>query len=478
MTYFHRMQTFPTPTKVRPPRRISAGIPVWVAPGMSVKAADYGKSHLIFNEASGKALVGESSDYAKYGLSEAIAVQFGLYRIAPGVFIPVAHETAVSAEEKTFANDELTLTNTPIKPGSEVVKDSTEVITYVRGTDYTIDNDTGVVSRLGTGSIPADAAMKIDYSWFDPDSVDATDIIGGVDANGVRTGLELATSIPVKHGIMPGTIASPGWSTNISVAIAKAAVAARINTVFKCFSVADLDPASVVKYSDASSYKTDNNLTAMYQALTWPQVKFNDELHWLSTHLACRIAATDLARGGIPSRSPSNQRLEIEGACLGSVDAADEIWLELGEVEYLNSQGIVTAFNMQAIGNGWVTYGGRTAAYPGDTDVRNNEIHNVRMFNWLDNTLIMTYWHMIDGLINRRMVDAVVYSQNQLMESLRAGEHILGGRCEFLEDENQVTNLIDGIVKFHTYMLPAPRARQIDNYTELDPDYISTLFGN
>ena len=54
---------------------------------------------------------------------------------------------------------------------------------------------------------------------------------------------------------------------------------------------------------------------------------------------------------------------------------------------------------------------------------------------------------------------------------------LLGGRIEFREDENPNTNLLDGIIKFHTYFSPPPPAREIDNVIEYDPSYFETLFG-
>lgn len=53
---------------------------------------------------------------------------------------------------------------------------------------------------------------------------------------------------------------------------------------------------------------------------------------------------------------------------------------------------------------------------------------------------------------------------------------LLGARVEFREDENATTNLLDGIIKFHTYFTPPTPAREIENVIEHDPDYFSTLF--
>ena len=62
------------------------------------------------------------------------------------------------------------------------------------------------------------------------------------------------------------------------------------------------------------------------------------------------------------------------------------------------------------------------------------------------------------------------------LNGLAAEEKILGGRVEFIDSENPTTSLMDGIIKFHTYLSPSPAARDIENVLEYDPSYFQTLF--
>jgi phage tail sheath protein FI len=62
------------------------------------------------------------------------------------------------------------------------------------------------------------------------------------------------------------------------------------------------------------------------------------------------------------------------------------------------------------------------------------------------------------------------------LNGLAAREFILGGRVEFLESENPLTNLMDGIMRFHLSVTPPPPAEQIVGILEFDPQYLSTLF--
>ena len=172
----------------------------------------------------------------------------------------------------------------------------------------------------------------------------------------------------------------------------------------------------------------------------------------------------------VPYESPSNKELPITGLCLSD---GTEVRLALNEAEYLNGQGIVTAINF--IG-GWRTFGNRTGCYPGNTDPKDAFISSRRMVNWHGQTFILTYWQKLDKPTNKRLVQNVVDSENIRLNGLTASGALLGGRVEFLEEENPITDLIDGKIKFHTYLGLTVPARDIEDIVEFDTSYFNTLF--
>ena len=99
------------------------------------------------------------------------------------------------------------------------------------------------------------------------------------------------------------------------------------------------------------------------------------------------------------------------------------------------------------------------------------------MFNWIGNTLTLTFWQKVDFPVNRRLVETILDSANIWLNGLSARQFILGGRIEFREDENPTTDLMDGIIRFHVYVTPPTPAREIDFILEYDPEYLKTLFG-
>jgi hypothetical protein len=473
--YRHGVYVTEVPTSLLPPRRVSNAVPfvVGTAPvHLLDETGPVNDIRLCYSYKEAVETFGYSADWAAYTLCEFVYAFFGLYNVAPivavNVFDPAVHKTDVTSEAATFANDLATLAH-PGLVAAPTVKSNDDATTYIENTDYTVNRSLGRLTRLAAGSIPANGAVKVTYTYGDPSKVTDDDIIGGVDAaTGKLTGLELANQVFPRFGIVPGCLAAPGWSDNVETAAVMAAKASNLNSHFKCLALVDL-PASVTKYNDAPAYKTTNGLTDELMILTWPKVKLGTDEYWLSSHLAGLMAQVDGGNEDIPYESPSNKRLQINAVVAGGV----EVWLGPEEANYLNGQGIVTALNFVS---GWTLWGNRTAAYPGVTDVKDVFIPIRRMFNWMATTLVLTAWQKVDYPIKRRLIETIRDSFNVWLNGLAAREYILGGRVEFLEDENPVTDLMDGIIRFHVYVTPPSPAEEITFLVEYDPSYIKSLF--
>lgn len=103
--------------------------------------------------------------------------------------------------------------------------------------------------------------------------------------------------------------------------------------------------------------------------------------------------------------------------------------------------------------------------------------NTVDMFNWHAQTFIQSYWSKVDNPMNKRLIDLVVDSENIRINGFVSRGFLLGGRIEYLKEENPTTDQMDGIVRFHTYFTPPVPARVIENTIEFDTSYLETLFG-
>ncbi|MBV8056083.1 MAG: hypothetical protein JO071_12685 [Deltaproteobacteria bacterium] len=67
----------------------------------------------------------------------------------------------------TFSGTPGTITLGQGNISAVIVKSQNLAATYLLGTDYTIDNVNGIVTRIATGSIPANATVAISYGYSD-----------------------------------------------------------------------------------------------------------------------------------------------------------------------------------------------------------------------------------------------------------------------------------------------------------------------
>ncbi|UNY40522.1 tail sheath protein [Pararheinheimera phage vB_PsoM_KLER1-1] len=488
MAYQHGVTTQERPTSIIPPVRTFAGLPVVVGTAPVVLAADgVGKVNepvLAYTYAEAVAALGYSAEYDKFTLCEAMDVFFKYFNVGPVVFINVldpavaGNKTAITAEAKTLNSDgEAVTTNAYVVRDSVVVKNTGGTVTYVKDTDYTLTFQSGgkaVITRITGGAILAGAQLTLDYSYLNGTGVDSADIIGGVDGAGKTTGLELIEEIFPRLRLVPTQILAPKFSTDPTV-YAVMVAKTTINGIFKAIALADVPTDTVDLYTEVPAWINTNNYKDENSIVCWPKVALGDLQFHMSLQIAALNMQVDAANGDIPFNSPSNNSLQANSAVLSS---GAEVWLNLQQANFLNGEGIVTALNFVG---GWKAWGNRTAVYPSVTDVKDTFIPVRRMFNWYSNELILTYWQKVDKPTNRRLIDTVVDSNNIRLNGLAAPSvgALIGqnNRVEFLEDENPLTDLIDGKVRFHVYMTPATPAEQIDFVLEYDVSNLASLFG-
>ena len=484
MAFRHGVYKTEVPTSLVPPAQTEAGLPVIVgtAPihlGSDEEAlGNVNKPHLIYTYAEAVALFGFSDDWEKYTLSEFIYSQFALFAMAPCVLInvldPERHKETVAATEFAIEEGAANL-------GQDVILEkgvtfSGDLADCEAGVDYSLaydSNGDAILTVLDGGRLAGAASVTVEFTRLNPALVTEADILGGVNAaTGDYEGLELVDSVFPKFRLVPGLLGAPKWSQRPAVAAVMRAKMDNINGLFTGQSVVDVpsDASGADRYSEVPEWKNLNNYAAERQIVCWPKVKLGDRTYHLSTQLIGLMNKTDAGNQDIPYESPSNKLLQMN-SCVNA--AGKEIMLGLEQANYLNGQGVVTALNW--IG-GWRAWGNRTGAYPANTDPKDAFIPIRRMFDWIGNEFILTFWQKVDGPMTSRLVRTIVNSFNVRLNGLAARGFILGGRVEFQENENAMTDLMNGILRFHIYVTPPPPAEQIVGILEFDPEYLNVLF--
>ena len=137
-----------------------------------------------------------------------------------------------------------------------------------------------------------------------------------------------------------------------------------------------------------------------------------------------------------------------------------------------NANGIVTALNF--IG-GFRSWGNFTCAWPESGDGVECFISVRRMFHWVANSMILTYWEFVDNKLTRRLCETIADSATVWLNQLTNGGHLYGGRVEFRQEENPDEDIMAGIIRPHLYIAPPGPAQEISFILEYDASYVSTV---
>lgn len=465
-------------TSVSTPVVADVGIPFVVGAAPAHAAGSPAKANVPVLAASWDEAVeklGFSYDWKQYPLCEFMYSHFQLFGCQPAVFCNVLDSSKTAMKDPQAGDGQ---TPTPVTAHQaalpfaaiastiQVAADASFDTPLELDTDYSVlydqDRDACLVELLESGDHYEAAGLYIKYEAVKPDAVAKTDIVAGLGA------LDACMSTV---GLVPDLICAPGWSHDTVVAAVMATKAEGITGLFRAKAILDVDcgASGVREYSGLTAYKNTNNLVDENQILCWPMVKLGDYKFHMSTQLAGLMAQVDAGNGGVPYESPSNKNFQMDGCCL---EDGTEVALTFEQSNIIAGYGIVTALNFMSMG--WTARNNYTACYPGNTDVKDQFIPVSRMFDFVANTLIRTFWSKLDKPMNLRLLDNIQDTCNIWLNGLVSQEYLLGARVELLASENPVTSLLAGIISFHIYMTPPAPAQEIHFTLEFDVDYLTS----
>ena len=477
MPYNHGVRVQEQPTSLVAPITGTAGLQVVIGTAPVNLAAEPYKATNVpiiaysFKEATEQ--LGYSDDFKNFTLCQSMDATFRVFNVAPIIFInvldPAKHKKA--NEEQTVDVESLQA----VVPVQGILADTVEVAsgdsTLKAGTDYitTFDDDGNLVISLIVGGAGETAkTLTVTSSSIDPTKVEETDIIGGYNAStGVESGMELIRHIFPKFSMTPGLLLAPGWSHKPNVGVVLAAKCEEINGIFTCECILDIDSSAegAAKYTDCFEWKNKNGYTNKHAYLVWPQAKIGTKQYAYSAIIGALVAYTDASNGDVPNLSPSNKLIGLTGMVLAD---GTEVVLDQMQANTLNGQGITTAINMM----GWRSWGNNTACYPAITDPKDRWFCCRRFFSWWGNSFILTYFQKVDDPANYRLIESIVDSENIRGNSYASQGKCAGAEIEFNEDENPITDILNGKIQFHQRLAPYTPAEDILNVLEFDPDML------
>ena len=465
MAINHGVSVTERSTSVSAPVVAATGIPfvVGVAPVHTAdNPATAGVPVLCTSWDEAVSKLGYSEEWDKFTLCEFMYSHFVLYGMQPVIFLNLLDLTTmkapVAAKDYDVVDHKVNLGALAMNNDALVVKANDAALTI--DTDYKAYYSNGelIVELLSSGTSYAAAKLNIAHEAVAP---------ANVTTSAVAVAMEKVELCMTLLGETPDMICAPGFSHDAAVAAVMASKAAAINGMFKAKALIDIPTGEggATVYSDVLSVKNARAMTDKDQLPCWPMVGFSGKKYHMSTHLAGVMASVDTENGD-PRESPSNKAMKIDSLI---TEDDSEVLLTLAQANILNGNGIITALNFMG---GFKAWGNYTACYPTNTDVKDYFISVSRVFDWVGNTLIRTFWSYLDKPMTRRLIDSILDTANIWMNGLAGSGCILGGRVEMIESENTQADLMAGIIKLHVYITPPSPLQELDFTLEYDVSYV------
>jgi hypothetical protein len=437
---------------------------------------------LIFNFAEGVADMGymEPKHWKKFPLSMMLFSQMRLHLVSPLVLInvwnPLKDAQDVSLVAVPVINGIATIDDPmAMISGVKVHNETSGDPDYARHDDYSLryDGDKLLIEVAEEGTIPAGtAALNITYKQATVDNVNKNDIAGGVDpATNKRTGIELVDEVFQVYRKIPGFLLTPGWSHIPEIAALLMGKAEHLEGEFSCMALLDLPTTGAhMNYRNLPKWKNDNSYISPYAFADWPCVAIGEQIYYASVRLAGMYGEIDGRNGGLPYEQASNKLLAMTNLC--NEDGEVIPMMSVTQANFLNENGIGTFINM----DGWRCWGVETTAFPGNTDIKDFERSVRRMFSFVQNVVNRTMWQNVDKPIRRLLIDTILLTGNEYLNTLKSRQAIIGGRVEFLRADNNNQGIMSGKMYFRVALTPPNAAKELEFNFSYDPNLLEGLF--
>lgn len=382
--------------------------------------------------------------------------------VAVNVLDPATHKTSVTNEEKTFNTVTNKLQLNKAWVASEVVKNSGGTVTYVKGTDYTIDYEQGIITRIPEGAITSGQTVKISYDWADASKVLASHVVGGVNqSTGKNEGIEALLDVSSIYGFAPKILIAPQYSSSKTV---MDALLAKADT-FR--SVAIADQAAGATLENAIAYR--NQFDSPRAIITYPLLKkkVGDVIKTVpfSPYLAGVMSRTDNMLGFW--YSPSNKNIygieELERPIPYIAFSSPN-----STANYLNEMKLVTAIHYE----GYKVWGNRSAT----TDSAWHFISVRRQFDIIEDSIEIGTLHLLDRPINKAFFEDLQDSVQAFLNSLIGRQAIIHGTIKVLPEDNPPAQIANGQVMARIDITPTYPAERITYNVTLTIEPLKKLF--
>ena len=422
-------------------------------------------------------IVGKTNEIEKYTAMQGVYASLEVHKVAPIVVINVLdpdnnqHVQAVVGKEYNVVNKMVIIEDTGVLLDKVVVSENET--TYKADDDYVASiNSEGylVIALTNDGAASSLQKLNISYAKLNPDGVTAEDIIGGVDENGIRSGLELLDEVFINTGVVPAIVTAPVFSKKKEVAAALEAKVRLIGSLHNAKAYIDIDSSEssgATNIYNVAKIKEKNVPQSELIDACWPMVNKNGNVLAFSSFAAALAQAVATANGDIPD-GIDNRELLIDGIC---TEDGTPVKVTQGDANsYLNANGIITSIRLPE----WKAWGNNTAMYPDSKDPTKRWSKCVMMLNYLQNRFKTDYLSKVGRSATVKFIKSIVDEYNASLNAL-VPDYLAGGEIVFDTAKNPKASMLDGHYLFTTRYADYIPAEYIENDFTYDAQILSDV---
>ncbi len=412
------------------------------------------------------------SDFTGYDTVETILKESGgatVYII--NVFDETKHKTTVAETTVNLTNgkyiiDKLGIFDLTVKNGDTA---------GIKDTDYTVSTEDGktVIEILVTGSFKDVTTLKVGYAYADVTKVTATNFVGTVDKDGIKTGAKAIYNIPALYGDDVNIIIAPTFSALKAVRDELTSIAEDFKArVYLDVSVGTRVNAAIQGRVKATE-SADLTVTSKYATIALPHIyRYNqytdkNELRPLSPALA-----------GMRIRLNKEQNIakSLDNTVIKTAKGLEypiEFILnkENTESNALNDKGIATVINYKGAYRFW---GGRNCSYPSNSGIETFD-SPVDTANFIEKTIENNSFVLVGKSVNKAFIDNVLAQIQAKFNGWKNPENqlIYDGEVWFDESLNPAEELANGHIIFNYKFCPLCVAEHVEYYSDIDIQLIT-----
>lgn len=447
--------------------------PVHTTPG---GAARVNTPVLLNNMADARRYLGYSADWDKYTLCEAMYVHFELNNVGPLVMINVLDPAAHKADEGGSVTQKPVNGRVMIANAGDIVLDSVKVTGLTAGTDYTLAYDHAkeclIITEAVSGTFGSDT-MTITYDTVDPEKVDAADVIGTSDGEGMNTGLHALANVYQTTGFIPSHLLAPKFSSDPEVHAAMIRLANKVNAHWDVYVRADIPledaDGEKITLSGAREWKDEHGYNQSNETVYFPMVMGTDDrIYHISVLAAANLEKLLSTQDGIPYKTPSNTECSIIRNLYMGEDSVNRVYDDELINQQLNRYGIASA---AYAGGRWVIWGFHSADYTADTgDLINIAETNRMMLYYVSNDFQHRRIRDVDKPMTINDLRTIVAQEQARLDALVKIGALIYGKVNLDASTISRSDIVNGDFSFTFDITTTPQAKSLKvivNWTDV-----------